>query len=119
MQAHTKKRHTDKLVDVHFRVHPSKVEYVKRYVAEIKPEEPDESRPWREVVAELFPNELIPAGVLRSARDMEGITQRRLAELTGIDQRHISEMERGKRTIGKEIAKKFAMVFRTDYRIFL
>jgi len=31
----------------------------------------------------------------------------------------ISEMERGKRTIGKESARKFAEALKTDYRVFL
>jgi plasmid maintenance system antidote protein VapI len=39
--------------------------------------------------------------------------------LTGIPQRHISEMERGKRPIGKETAKKLAVALKTDYRVFL
>ena len=43
----------------------------------------------------------------------------RLAELTSIPQRHISEMERGKRSIGKERAKKLAEALNVDYRVFL
>jgi len=39
--------------------------------------------------------------------------------LTGIAQHHISEMENGKRPIGKETAKKLAAVLNGDYRIFL
>jgi transcriptional regulator with XRE-family HTH domain len=42
-----------------------------------------------------------------------------LAEKTGIPQRHISEMENGKRTIGKERAKVLASALKTDYRVFL
>jgi plasmid maintenance system antidote protein VapI len=47
------------------------------------------------------------------------MAQTRLSELSGIPQRHISEMEQGKRTIGKENAKKLAKVLDTDYRMFL
>jgi plasmid maintenance system antidote protein VapI len=47
------------------------------------------------------------------------MTQTRLSELTGIPQRHISEMEQGKRPIGKENAKKLAKALDTDYRMFL
>ncbi|WP_305047307.1 helix-turn-helix transcriptional regulator [Geobacter sp. OR-1] len=42
-----------------------------------------------------------------------------MAELTSIPQRHISEMENGKRPIGKETAKKLAKALNTDYRVFL
>jgi transcriptional regulator with XRE-family HTH domain len=61
----------------------------------------------------------VPASVLRGACSKEELTQARLAELTGIPQRHISEMENGKRTIGKEAAKKPAKALNTDYRVFL
>ena len=61
-----------------------------------------------------------PLGMaLRGARYREGLTQRQLAELTGINRRHISEMEHGKRPIGKETAKKLAAVLHCDYRVLL
>jgi plasmid maintenance system antidote protein VapI len=47
------------------------------------------------------------------------LTQTKLSELTGIPQHHISEMENGKRPIGKETAKKLAAVCKVDYRLFL
>lgn len=61
-----------------------------------------------------------PGMALRGARSREGLTQRQLAELTGMPQRHVSEMESGKRPIGKERARKLAEALRvSDYRIFL
>jgi DNA-binding XRE family transcriptional regulator len=62
-----------------------------------------------------------PLGMaLRGARSREGLTQRQLAEMTGMPQRHISEMESGKRPIGKERARKLAEALHvSDYRIFL
>ena len=39
-----------------------------------------------------------------------------LSGLTGIPQHHISEMENGKRCIGKERAKKLAEALHCDYR---
>jgi plasmid maintenance system antidote protein VapI len=42
-----------------------------------------------------------------------------LAELTGIPQRHISEMENGKRVIGKELAKRLGKALKADYKVFL
>ncbi|MGD0586357.1 MAG: helix-turn-helix transcriptional regulator [Oryzomonas sp.] len=119
MQALTKKRPTDETLTLQVRVHRTKLERFKRYIAEMEPELPEESRPWRDVVAEQFPGESIPASCLRGARGREGVTQRQLADVTGIPQRHISEMEHGKRPIGKENARKLAKALNTDYRVFL
>lgn len=47
------------------------------------------------------------------------MTQAELSEAVGIQQNHISEMECGKRPIGKDVAKRLAAFFKTDYRIFL
>jgi plasmid maintenance system antidote protein VapI len=49
----------------------------------------------------------------------KNMSQVKLAELTGIPQRHISEMENGKRSIGKERAKVLAKVLNCDYRMML
>jgi transcriptional regulator with XRE-family HTH domain len=69
-------------------------------------------------VAEVFPEyigkEMHVA--LRAYRTREELTQKRLAELTGIPQHHISEMENGKRCIGKERAKILAEALHCDYR---
>jgi len=72
--------------------------------------------PWREVAGKRGS---IPASVLRGARSKAEITQTRLSELTGISQRHISEMEQGKRPIGKETAKKLAAALDVDCGVFL
>lgn len=76
----------------------------------------DETRSYS--VAEVFP-EYIGKGkelALRAYRFREGLTQKQLVELTGISQHHISELETGKRTIGKERAKKLAEALHCDYR---
>ena len=113
MLARTKKHPTEKLVPLNLMVHPANVTTIKRYVDLL---EQSDSIPWREVAAQRGS---IPASVLRGARSKEGITQTRLAELTGIPQRHISEMEQGKRPIGKETAKKLAAALNIDYRVLL
>jgi DNA-binding XRE family transcriptional regulator len=56
---------------------------------------------------------------LRVHRENANYTQKALAEKLGIKQHHISEMENNKRPIGKELAKKIAGVFNTDYREYL
>lgn len=73
-------------------------------------------------VEEAFPSYAInPLGMaLRGARSREVMTQRQLADLVGIPQRHISEMECGKRQIGRERARKLAQALHvSDYRVFL
>ena len=56
---------------------------------------------------------------LAGARGKEGFSQRQLAALTGIPQRHISEMENGKRPIGKANAKILGKALKVDYRVLL
>ena len=81
--------------------------------------ETDKSRPWREVINELRPGDCIPSAILRGSRVKEEFTQVQLSEMTGISRRHISEMEHGKRTIGKVTARKLAKALNCDYRVFL
>ncbi len=113
MQAHMKKHPTENLVPLHLMVHPANVVTITQYVETL---ENSDSIPWREVAGRRGS---IPASVLRGCRSKSEMTQTRLSELTGIPQRHISEMEHGKRTIGRENAKKLAEVLETDYRMFL
>ncbi|MBQ9405292.1 MAG: helix-turn-helix transcriptional regulator [Desulfovibrio sp.] len=62
--------------------------------------------PWREALG--ITEKDISATCLRRARYREGVTQQTLSEQTGIPKRHISEMENGKRPIGKQNAKLLA-----------
>lgn len=113
MQALTKKHHTEKLVPLHLMVRPENVITITRYVEGL---EKSVSTPWREVAAKRGS---VSASVLRGARGKAEMTQTKLSELTGIPQRHLSEMERERRPIGKETAKKLAIALKTDYRVFL
>jgi len=67
---------------------------------------------------ELFA-ERTSANMLIGARGKENITQIRLSELTGIPRRHISDMENGRRPIGKQNAKKLGKALNVNYRVFL
>jgi len=49
----------------------------------------------------------------------EGLSQVELSRMTGIPQRHISEIENGQRNLGQHRAQKLAQAFHMDYRIFL
>jgi len=77
-----------------------------------------DSVPWREVFTEYNEKD-DPKVCLAGARYKENLTQKQLSEVTGIPQRHISEMENGKRPIGKKTAKKLAEALNISYKIFL
>jgi len=57
---------------------------------------------------------LTPDRYLDTDRFNAGLTQKQLAERTGILQQHLSEMESGKRTIGKTNAHKIAKALNTE-----
>lgn len=77
------------------------------------------SVPWRESAKSEIEKYTEIGVMVRGGRYKIGLTQKELAELVGAKPHHISEMEHGKRTIGKEMAKRLASVFKVDYRVFL
>ncbi len=79
----------------------------------------DKTTPWREVYKSELRKYGEAALMLRGSRHKAEMTQQELADELGISQHHISEMENGKRPIGKEMALRLARVFDTDYRKFL
>ena len=79
----------------------------------------EKSIPWRKVFLREIRKHSEGGLVLRGCRSKADITQKKLASALSISQHHISEMENGKRPIGKEMAKRFAAFFKTDYRLFL
>ena len=80
--------------------------------------EVSDSIPWREAFPD-FDEDNSPGTCLAGARNKEDLTQSELSKLTGIPQRHISEMENNKRPIGKNNAKKLSEALGVDYRLFL
>ena len=76
-------------------------------------EEP-KSIPWEEVYPDF--NGRV---ALRGARKREALTQKELARLVGVSQTHISEMEHGKRPIGKDMARRLAKALKVNYRVLL
>lgn len=79
----------------------------------------EKSIPASEVFPDLDNDVTRPATMLRGARYKVGWTQKELADALEMKQHHISEMENGKRPIGKAMAKRLAEVFECDYRIFV
>jgi ribosome-binding protein aMBF1 (putative translation factor) len=117
MQAHTKKPHTEN-VDLKFTGPVKNKEKAIKALKELGFVDTSDSIPWREAFPELE-NEPSYSIALRGARGKEGLTQKELAEKTGIPQGHISSMENGKMEIGKERAKRLAKALDIDYRVFL
>jgi transcriptional regulator with XRE-family HTH domain len=61
-----------------------------------------------------------PGKILKGLRVREGIaTQAQLSEKTGLTTRHLSEMENGKRVIGKAMAKRLAAALNASYKMLL
>ncbi|MBS3780416.1 MAG: helix-turn-helix transcriptional regulator [Desulfovermiculus sp.] len=114
MLEHTKKPRTE----VSFCGSPEDIEKLVRYAQELGVVDTTDSIPWRDAFPEVSDQEM-PGYVLAGARGKEDMSQHELARRTGIPQRHISEMENGKRTIGKSTAMKLAEVLNVDYRVFL
>ena len=78
-----------------------------------------ETTPAEEVFPELKDPAQRPGLMLKGARLRLEMTQERLARKLKVKQHHLSEMERGKRSIGKAMAQKLAAVLDMDYRLFL
>lgn len=60
-----------------------------------------------------------PGAILRGARLKEGLSQKKLAEQMKIPPNHISEMEHGKRPIGKKMSQRFSKILKINYKVFL
>lgn len=120
-----KRQTTDNYVDIFLRGVPSdKAEMVKEAIEKIlqlagmplKNMEENDDRLY--AVDEVFPDFHI-GHALRGLRSREGLTQKQLADLIGAKPSHISEMENGKRPIGRDMAKRLARALRTEYKVFL
>lgn len=91
-----------------------KLQDLRKYAVTLGLQEAVDSISWRDAFPEFKDNE---AGTTLSGfRHRERLTQMQLAEATGIPQRHISEMENGKRIIGVVTAKKLAAALHCDHR---
>jgi ribosome-binding protein aMBF1 (putative translation factor) len=120
----TKKRPTEDQVEIRFRGTRAEVVKLRRMARDLTVTDVTE---WNWEEKELYDLEEVSpelawnsGGIsIRGGRGKEGLTQKQLSALTGIAQHHISEMENGKRPIGKETAKKLAKVLNIDYRVFL
>ena len=117
MPAHTKKPPTE-TIELRFL---GPISNMAKAINALKPlgfVDTSDTVPWREAYPDYSEQQLI-GKALAGARYKEGLTQIQLSELTGIPQRHISEMENGKRSIGKEMAKRLGKALSIGYKAFL
>jgi DNA-binding XRE family transcriptional regulator len=117
MQAHTRK-HPIETIELKFM---GPITNMAKAVDVLKPlgfVDTTDTIPWREAFPE-YKDEDLPGVCLRGSRYKEGLTQKQLAEIIGIPQRHISMMENGKRPIGKEMAKRLGKALNIGYKVFL
>lgn len=121
----TKRQTTDEFVEIRLLGVPSnKAGLVKEAIEKIlnlagmplKDSEEDDGKSYS--IEQVFPDFHI-GHALRGLRSREELTQKQLAEMVGIKPSNISEMENGKRPIGKVMAKRLARALRTDYKVFL
>jgi DNA-binding XRE family transcriptional regulator len=78
-----------------------------------------DSVPANEVFPDLKDPEKRIGIVFRGIRFKNGLTQADVAKQLGIDQSDVSKIEKGKRPVGKSLAKKIQRKFGIDYRRFL
>jgi DNA-binding XRE family transcriptional regulator len=115
MPERMRKRPT-KAVNITFRIPLSRVESALEAMQALGIEKIEEDTaatiPWRE--SEHFRDLPFPGTFLAGFRHREGMTQMELSQRTGIPRRHISEIENGKRPIGKLTAQKLSKVLDED-----
>lgn len=115
MLGRTKKHRIEK--NIRFVGTPAAIERLREFARTTGAVEADDIIPAAEITPELDSN---PGGLyLKGVRYRDDVTQQELSRRTGIPRRHLSEMENGKRPIGKESAKKLAAALACDYRRFL
>ena len=104
-----------------YRLTPSKAKVVLKLIQELAVDDDNESElvPADEVFKDLHKKYGKGGSVVRGMRAREGLTQVELAEKIGVPQTDISQIENGKRPIGKKMAERLAKVFNSDYRVFL
>lgn len=117
MSALMKKHHTDQIAKIswHGNIYALPVDLMERY--KVKPD--DEYMSIEDIFGDLTKDIGEPAVLLKGLRCREGLSQIEFSKKIQISQTNLSAMENGRRTIGKELAKRIADIFGLDYRIFL
>lgn len=117
MSALTKKHHTDDVAQIswHGGLYIVPIEVMERY----KVPSDDQYVSIGDLFSDLTQKSGEPGILLKGLRYREGLSQIEFAKKLNVSQTNLSAMENGKRSIGKELAKRIANIFGLDYRIFL
>ena len=107
MQEHTNAPRTEAVM-LSFAVPPDRIEEVLRTMRSLGLSPTHDSTPWRDALG--YTAEAMPGVLLSGAR---------YREETGIPRRHISEMENGKRPIGKKNARLLGEALGIEPRLLL
>jgi DNA-binding XRE family transcriptional regulator len=117
MSALTKKHHIEDVAKIswHGGLYAVPIEVIERY----KITSDDQYTSIDDLFSDLTQKYSEQGVLLKGLRYREGLSQIEFAKKISISQTNLSAMENGKRTIGKEFAKRIADLFGLDYRIFL
>lgn len=98
---------------------PKKI--AEKYVLEIKKSKKSKNKPISiQSLFEKLDTKFTKAGaLLKGLRLREGLSQVEFAKKINVTQANLSNMENGRRPIGKMIAKRIEKVFKANYRYFL
>lgn len=130
MLEHTKTLPTDK-TELHLIIPASKHREVLAYIrslggdiiesndSENIQDIPFDSKHWTESFNALEGENNLPGLMLTEARKRMNFKKIELSSKTGIPQTKLAQMEKGKREISKQNAKKLAEVLGVGYRVFL
>lgn len=103
-----------------FRLPREKARTLLKLIQEYEVEADDEALiPADEVFRDVHKKYGKAGSLLRGLRAREELTQVELAEKLGVPQTDVSQIETGKRPIGKKMAERIAKIFKMDYRVFL
>lgn len=117
MSALTKKHHIDDVAKIswHGGLYVVPIEVMERY----KVTSDDSHISIDDLFSDLTQKTGEPGVLLKGLRYREGLSQIEFAKKLNISQTNLSAMENGRRTIGKELAKRIADIFGLDYRVFM
>ena len=118
MLEHTKKRPTKKkLTQIRMQhagvVYQFPIKVAKKYRVSGETVRPDE------LFSDINKKYTKPGALLKGIRYREGLTQVEMAKKLNMTQSDISQMEKGTRRIGREVAKRIGELFHFNYRSFL
>jgi DNA-binding transcriptional regulator YiaG len=122
MLAHTKKHHISVQAHgstFHIIYHNKKYVIPKKIAEKYVVKKQDQKSSIKSLFEKLDEKFTKAGALLKGLRLREGLSQVRFAEKINVTQANLSNMENGRRPIGKTIAKRIEKVFGTNYRYFM